>query len=87
VKGGISQTVRAGEVFYESPTDVHIVSRNASETQPAKLLVLCESERYSANCASGGGGKVIRCSRPGSHPSELNAARRSVGSRSRALSR
>ena len=39
VKGGISQTVRAGEVFYESPTDLHIVSRNASETQPAKLLV------------------------------------------------
>ena len=25
--------------FTESPTDVHIVSRNASETQPAKLLV------------------------------------------------
>ena len=39
VKGGISQTVRAGEVFYESPTDIHSVSRNASETQPAKLLV------------------------------------------------
>ena len=39
VKGGISQTVRAGEVFYESPTDVHIVSRNASEKEPAKLLV------------------------------------------------
>jgi quercetin dioxygenase-like cupin family protein len=39
VKGGSPQTVRAGEVFYESPTDVHIVSRNASETQPAKLLV------------------------------------------------
>ena len=34
-----AQTVHAGEVFYESPTDVHIVSRNASETQPAKLLV------------------------------------------------
>ena len=29
----------AGEVFYESPTDVHIVSSNASDTQPAKLLV------------------------------------------------
>ena len=29
----------AGGVFYESPTDVHSVSRNASETQPAKLLV------------------------------------------------
>jgi quercetin dioxygenase-like cupin family protein len=39
VKGGVAQTVHAGEVFYESPTDLHIVSRNASETQPAKLLV------------------------------------------------
>ena len=39
VKGGSPQTVHAGEVFYESPTDVHIVSRNASDTQPAKLLV------------------------------------------------
>ena len=39
VKGGSPQTVHAGGVFYESPTDVHIVSRNASETQPAKLLV------------------------------------------------
>jgi quercetin dioxygenase-like cupin family protein len=39
VKGGSPQTVHAGEVFYESPTDVHIVSRNASATEPAKLLV------------------------------------------------
>ncbi len=39
LKGGSPQTVNAGGVFYESPTDVHIVSRNASETQPAKLLV------------------------------------------------
>jgi quercetin dioxygenase-like cupin family protein len=39
LNGGSSQTVHAGEVFYESPTDVHSVSRNASETQPAKLLV------------------------------------------------
>ncbi len=39
VKGGSLQTVHAGGVFYESPTDVHSVSRNASETQPAKLLV------------------------------------------------
>ncbi len=39
VKGGSPQTLHAGDVFYESPTDVHIVSRNASETQPAKLLV------------------------------------------------
>ena len=39
VKGGKPKTVHAGEVFYESPTDVHIGSRNASTTQPAKLLV------------------------------------------------
>jgi quercetin dioxygenase-like cupin family protein len=39
VKGGGLQTVHAGGVFYESPTDLHIVSRNASDTQPAKLLV------------------------------------------------
>jgi quercetin dioxygenase-like cupin family protein len=39
VKGGGLQTLHAGEVFYESPTDIHIVSRNASGTQPAKLLV------------------------------------------------
>ena len=39
VKGDRPQTVHAGDVFYKSPTDVHSVSRNASETQPAKLLV------------------------------------------------
>ncbi|HXQ35091.1 MAG TPA: cupin domain-containing protein [Anaerolineales bacterium] len=39
VKGGNPQTVRVGDVFYESPTDIHTVSRNASDTQPAKLLV------------------------------------------------
>jgi quercetin dioxygenase-like cupin family protein len=39
VKGGSLQTVQAGDVFYESPTDIHSVSRNASETKPAKLLV------------------------------------------------
>lgn len=39
VQGGKPQTVKAGEVFYESPTDVHIASRNASTTQPATLLV------------------------------------------------
>jgi quercetin dioxygenase-like cupin family protein len=39
LKGGSPQTVHAGDVFYESPTDIHSVSRNPSETQPAKLLV------------------------------------------------
>lgn len=39
VKGRKPQTVHAGELFYESPTDIHLASRNASKTQPAKLLV------------------------------------------------
>jgi quercetin dioxygenase-like cupin family protein len=37
--GGKPRTVHAGEAFYESPTDVHVESRNASTTQPATLLV------------------------------------------------
>jgi quercetin dioxygenase-like cupin family protein len=39
VAGGKEKTVKAGETFYESPSDVHSVSRNASATQPAKFLV------------------------------------------------
>ena len=39
VDGDAQKTVNVGEVFYESPTDVHTVSRNASATQSAKLLV------------------------------------------------
>ena len=39
VKGGPLQTLKVGETFYELPTDVHSVSRNASKTQPAKILV------------------------------------------------
>ena len=39
VKGSKPETVHAGGVFYESPTEVHIASRNASQTEPAELLV------------------------------------------------
>ena len=39
LEGGKPQTVHTGEVFYESPTDIHLDSRNGSKTQPAKLLV------------------------------------------------
>lgn len=39
LKGGSPQTVHAGQVFYESPADIHNGSRNASTTQPATLLV------------------------------------------------
>ena len=39
VEGEAPKNLKAGDVFYESPTDVHVVSRNASTAKPAKLLV------------------------------------------------
>jgi quercetin dioxygenase-like cupin family protein len=39
VKGGKEVTLGPGQTFYESPQDVHTVSRNASTTNPAKFLV------------------------------------------------
>jgi quercetin dioxygenase-like cupin family protein len=39
VKGGKEVTLEPGQTFYESPEDIHTVSRNASSTRPAKLLV------------------------------------------------
>ena len=39
VEGGPPVTLGPGQTFYESPTDVHAVSRNASSSQPAKFLV------------------------------------------------
>lgn len=39
VEGGKEMTLGPGQTFYESPADVHSVSRNASDTQPAKFLV------------------------------------------------
>lgn len=40
VAGGKPVTLTAGQTFYESPTDVHSVSKNASDTQPAKILAV-----------------------------------------------
>jgi len=40
VNGGQEVTLTAGQTFYESPTDVHSVSRNASDAKPAKILVM-----------------------------------------------
>jgi quercetin dioxygenase-like cupin family protein len=39
VAGSPAVTLRQGETFYENPTDVHLVSANASKTAPAKILV------------------------------------------------
>src|SRR5437879_521315 len=38
ISNGPLTTVHAGETFYEPPGGVHLVSRNASATEPAKLL-------------------------------------------------
>lgn len=40
VAGGEEKTLVAGQTFYETPDDIHSVSRNASDTEPAKILVL-----------------------------------------------
>ena len=40
VKGGKQVTLTPGQTFYEGPGDVHVVSRNASSTKPARFLVL-----------------------------------------------
>jgi uncharacterized protein YbjT (DUF2867 family)/quercetin dioxygenase-like cupin family protein len=39
VRGGKEMTLTPGQSFYEDPNDVHVVSRNASSTKPAKFLV------------------------------------------------
>jgi quercetin dioxygenase-like cupin family protein len=39
VKDKAPVTLRAGDTFYEGPGDVHTMSRNASQTAPAKFLV------------------------------------------------
>jgi len=39
VRGGKEVTLTRGQTFYEGPTDVHIVGRNASQTKPAKFVV------------------------------------------------
>lgn len=39
VRGGPLTRLKPGETFYETPDDIHQVSRNVSTTQPAKFLV------------------------------------------------
>jgi quercetin dioxygenase-like cupin family protein len=39
VRGQKELTLRPGQSFYEDPADIHVVSRNASSTKPAKFLV------------------------------------------------
>jgi len=45
VKGGAPVTLHPGDTYYESPTDVHTVSQNASKTEPAKFLVFIVKDK------------------------------------------
>src|SRR5437762_929809 len=40
VRGGKETTLTPGQIFYEGPDDVHVVGRNASQTKPAKFVVV-----------------------------------------------
>jgi Histidine kinase-, DNA gyrase B-, and HSP90-like ATPase len=40
LRGAEPVTLKTGEGFYEGPNNVHIVGRNASNTKPAKFVVL-----------------------------------------------
>lgn len=39
VEGEKEVTLGPGQTFYESPDDIHVLSKNASDTRPAKFLV------------------------------------------------
>jgi len=45
VKGGKEVTLTAGQTFYESPDDVHLVGRNASNTKSAKILAFLVKDK------------------------------------------
>jgi quercetin dioxygenase-like cupin family protein len=45
VKGGKEVTLNPGQSFYEGPNDIHTVGRNASDTRPARFLVLLIKEK------------------------------------------
>lgn len=45
VKGGAAVTLKPGQGFYEAPDDIHVVGRNASQTEPAKFVVFLLKDR------------------------------------------
>ena len=45
VRGGKETIVNAGQTFYEGPEDVHVIGRNASQTKPAKFVVILVKDK------------------------------------------
>ena len=58
VKGGKKVTLNPGQSFYESPSDIHIVSQNASSTKPAKFLVFLVKQKGAPLVIPAGGQNV-----------------------------
>ena len=51
VKGQEPVTLGPGDTFYEDVNDVHVVSANASDTQPAKFVVFLVEDKKPAEGA------------------------------------
>jgi quercetin dioxygenase-like cupin family protein len=45
VRGGKEVTLTPGQTFYEGPSHVHVVGRNASQTKPAKFVVFLVKDK------------------------------------------
>ena len=45
MKGGEKVTLHPGDTFYEDPEGIHLVGKNASDTKPAKFLVVLVKEK------------------------------------------
>ncbi len=45
LKGQPAVTLKAGQTFCEGPTEVHLVGRNASDTEPARFVVVLLKDR------------------------------------------
>src|SRR5262245_1308769 len=45
LKGGQETVLTSGQTFYEGPDDVHVVGRNASQTEPAKFVVFLVKDK------------------------------------------
>src|SRR5262249_10323028 len=45
VRGGKEVTLTPGQTFYEGPSDVHVVGRDASQSKPAKFVVFLVKDK------------------------------------------
>jgi quercetin dioxygenase-like cupin family protein len=45
MKGGKKLTLHPGQTFYEDPNGIHLIGRNASDTKPAKFLVVLVKDK------------------------------------------